>query len=103
MPGARRSTSAFTISRSARRNWRNCASWWREPSGQRVLEIACGTGYWTEVLARTATSVMATDLNDEVLEIARRKPDPDGKVRFQREDTYHLPAFKYSLSAGLGA
>ena len=43
-------------------------------TGQHVLEIACGTGYWTETLGRCADSVTATDINEEVLEIARAKP-----------------------------
>ncbi len=42
-------------------------------AGRDVLEIACGTGYWTQELARTAHSVTATDAAPEVLERARAR------------------------------
>jgi len=40
------------------------------PTGS-VLEIACGTGLWTEALAGTADTVIAIDAAPEVVEIAR--------------------------------
>ena len=38
-----------------------------------VLELACGSGYWTEVMARTAQSLTATDLEPAMIEVARSK------------------------------
>jgi SAM-dependent methyltransferase len=42
----------------------------------RVLEIACGTGWWTVHGARDAKRWLATDLNEETLAVARSKPLP---------------------------
>ena len=70
-------------------------------AGRHVLEIACGTGYWTQVLARSAASVTAVDVNDEVLEIARTKPIDRERVVFGRADAYALPAFPSLFSGGL--
>ena len=55
---------------------------------RRVFEIACGTGYWTERLASVATSVHATDLNEETLALARARPYPRGNVTFAVRDAY---------------
>ncbi|MBC3919530.1 methyltransferase domain-containing protein [Undibacterium sp. CY18W] len=59
---------------------------------QRVLELACGTGYWTERYAAQATSVAATDYNQNMLDLAQAKSYPDGKVTFALADLYELPA-----------
>jgi SAM-dependent methyltransferase len=56
--------------------------------GRRVLEIACGTGYWTQYIARTAAHVTACDINEAVLEIAREKPMPKGRVHFAKADAF---------------
>lgn len=61
-------------------------------SGRRVLELACGTGYWTPFIASTAAQVTALDLNDEVLEIARTKKHAD-KVEFVKGSAYDIPDF----------
>ncbi|CAM4432625.1 Methyltransferase domain-containing protein [Pedobacter westerhofensis] len=54
-----------------------------------ILEIACGTGFWTEKIARTAKSIHATDVNEAVIEIARQK-NLGNKVRFEVADLYNL-------------
>ena len=54
-----------------------------------VLEIACGTGNWTQVLAKRARSVTATDINQSVLDIAQEKTY-EGRVEFRRVDAYNL-------------
>ena len=71
-------------------------------AGLDVLEVACGTGYWTEVFARSAASVVATDVTEEVLAIARAK-NLGPKVTLQKEDAYALPPFSQHFNAGLSA
>ncbi len=58
--------------------------------GRTVLEVACGTGYWTQHIARAARHVHAGDINEAVLEIARDKPIPRGRVTFARSDAVTL-------------
>lgn len=65
-----------------------------------VFEVACGTGYWTEILARTAASVFATDINEEVLAIARSKPVDRDRVTFRQADAYALPDPLRKFNAG---
>jgi demethylmenaquinone methyltransferase/2-methoxy-6-polyprenyl-1,4-benzoquinol methylase len=70
-------------------------------AGADVFELACGTGYWTEILSRTAASVVAADINEEVLAIARSKPTDNRKTTFCITDAYHLPDFARSFTSGL--
>ncbi|MEL6256448.1 MAG: class I SAM-dependent methyltransferase [Bacteroidota bacterium] len=42
-----------------------------------VLEIGCGTGYWTQFMSQTAKSILASDINEAMLEIARSKSYPN--------------------------
>ena len=72
-------------------------------AGADVFEVACGTGYWTEIVAPSASSVVATDLNEEVLAIARSKPIDPQKVTFHRQDAYALPTLPQRFTGGLAA
>ena len=69
-------------------------------SDAHVFEAACGTGYWTEVIARSAVSVVATDINEEVLAVARSKPINSLKVFFRKEDAYQLPILPQRFTGG---
>ena len=68
-------------------------------AGERVLEIACGTGYWTPLIAAQARSVLALDYNEETLAIARSKIHKGANVRFVRGDAYALPDWNEKFSA----
>jgi SAM-dependent methyltransferase len=59
-------------------------------AGGRVLEIAAGTGYWTQVLSASASSVTATDINPETLDVARARQYGPAPVTFQLADAYAL-------------
>jgi demethylmenaquinone methyltransferase/2-methoxy-6-polyprenyl-1,4-benzoquinol methylase len=58
-----------------------------EVRGRRVLEVACGTGYWTAVAAQAAQSIAAYDINEETLAIARAK-ELGAHVAFSLGDAY---------------
>jgi len=57
---------------------------------RRVLDIACGTGYWIPYYGGTAREVVGVDVNQPVLEVARGK----GLLhtRFECADCYALPS-----------
>ena len=60
--------------------------------GHRVLELACGTGYWTEVIAETAEHVVAIDINPPMIALAEERGLPDDKVTLRVADAWQLPA-----------
>ena len=56
------------------------------PDGS-VLELACGTGIWTQRLVRSASSVTVVDASPEVLAINRTRVG-SSRVRYVREDLF---------------
>lgn len=59
-------------------------------SGLKVLEIACGTGNWTEILAKRASSVFAIDSSPAVLDIAGKKLKRFNNITLKEADAYVL-------------
>ena len=57
--------------------------------GRRVLEVACGTGYWTRFIAPAAAEMLALDAAPETLDIARQRVPPE-RVSFSVGDAYAL-------------
>jgi len=59
-----------------------------------VLEIACGTGYWTKIISNAAHSIVAIDSSKEVLDIARSKSYQKSNVDFINDDALSLSKIK---------
>ncbi|UCG61373.1 MAG: methyltransferase domain-containing protein [Candidatus Zixiibacteriota bacterium] len=68
-----------------------------------VLEVACGTGNWTQLLAKRARTVVATDINESLLEKARCKNYPCDKVVFRTADAYKLGQLRGRFGAAFAA
>jgi 2-polyprenyl-3-methyl-5-hydroxy-6-metoxy-1,4-benzoquinol methylase len=66
-----------------------------------VLEIACGTGYWTQFISETAKSILATDINETVIEIARSKKY-HCPTKFEKADIYNLTNENEEFDSGFG-
>ena len=57
--------------------------------GMTVLELGCGTGYFTEELARSGADIVAIDVSPELLEIARTNCSSPN-VQYQIQNAYAL-------------
>lgn len=68
--------------------------------GGHVLEVACGTGYWTQFIAKSAAAVFATDFNSEVIDLARRKDFGACRVQFAEADAYQLAGVPEGQTSG---
>lgn len=67
-------------------------------TGKRILEIACGTGNWTQVLARRASAVVAVDVSPRALRIASTKLEGLKNVQLVQADAYDLSQIDNSFA-----
>ena len=51
--------------------------------GDSVLEVGCGTGLFTEWMARSGANLYAVDISEELIEIANQRGLDPEKVRFE--------------------
>jgi len=70
---------------------------------KRVLEVACGTGFWTQFYGPNSKSVLATDYNQSVLDIAEERLGSWPHVRLQQADGFTLKGVEGDFDAGLAA
>lgn len=66
-------------------------------AGLEVLEVAAGTGYWTQFINTTASSVIATDVTRDALAQVRMRPGLD-HVKTVVVDAYSLEVGKTGFS-----
>jgi demethylmenaquinone methyltransferase/2-methoxy-6-polyprenyl-1,4-benzoquinol methylase len=59
-------------------------------AGRHVLEVACGTGYWTRLLEARSARITALDVVKETIEIANSRL-AKGNVQFLVADAFDLP------------
>lgn len=59
--------------------------------GHVVLELGCGSGYWTAAIAAAADTVLATDINPAMIALAQQRGLPPN-VALRIADAQDLPA-----------
>jgi SAM-dependent methyltransferase len=59
--------------------------------GRSIVELGCGSGFWTFALARTARKVIGMDTNRSVMEVAAGRCHCFPYIHFQIGDERHIP------------
>jgi ubiquinone/menaquinone biosynthesis C-methylase UbiE len=66
--------------------------------GSRMLDVAAGTGFWSQDIVRAANLLVAIDASTETLAVARGRLTT-GNVRFVVGDAYQLPVRRSIFNA----
>jgi SAM-dependent methyltransferase len=72
----------------------------QEVRGRTVLEIAAGTGHWTQAAAASAKAITATDLVAETMAISMER-GLGSHVTYVKADAYALPNFPSRFEVGM--
>lgn len=58
--------------------------------GRHIIDLACGTGYWTRIVSEKAVSIVGLDINSGTLSEAKKKRH-QCPVNFIQADVFRLP------------
>ena len=70
---------------------------------RKIIEVACGTGYWTQLLSEVAKSIVAVDFNSKMIDIAKSKHYPLENISFKIDNAFSLGKIRGKFSAGFAA
>lgn len=74
-----------------RTDLKNISNWLKkEFSNKTIIDIACGTGFWTQKISEIATSVMGIDVNESCIELAKSRHYPRYNVFFEIQDIFNI-------------
>jgi 2-polyprenyl-3-methyl-5-hydroxy-6-metoxy-1,4-benzoquinol methylase len=71
-------------------------------SGMKVLEIGCGTGFLTKEIVKKSVQLIAIDISEELIEVAR-KTILDSNVEFIIENAYQMSFDDQTFNAVIGS
>src|SRR5688572_2499896 len=71
-------------------------------AGMDVLELGCGTAYFTRELAGTGAAIKAIDISPELLEVARASC-PAQNVTFEIQNAYEMSYADASFDSVVGS
>jgi Methylase involved in ubiquinone/menaquinone biosynthesis len=71
-------------------------------SGMKVLEIGCGTGFFTKEIIKKSVQLIAIDISPELIEVAR-KTILDSNVEFIIENAYQMSFDDQTFNAVIGS
>ena len=80
-------------------HWHRYAACGAAVAGLDVLDVACGEGYGSALLARSARSVVGVDISGEAIAHARAEYAAVGNVRFEAASVATLPFADASFDA----
>ena len=69
---------------------------------KKVIELACGSGYWTEKIAQTATEVLGIDINASCINLASRRKYHLNNTKFIVQDLFSKD-IDYQFESAFGA
>ncbi|PIF05669.1 MAG: methyltransferase type 11 [Draconibacterium sp.] len=56
-----------------------------------MLELGCGNGTYSKILAKNADALLATDLSDEMVKASKNRLKDFSNIRVEKADCFNLP------------